>query len=195
VLITALVAFVLLLSFSGNILHFVEQIAPSITEGTDTMGLRYALWDAGFKMWMDHPITGVGIGMFPPTLRYYPNSTYPMFFSRGLVAHNMYVSMLAETGIIGFLLFMGLLFTPLVSLLKRRRYLDSDFRNIATVRIIVFIVLLVGGMTKTDQVDKVVWLTLGMLTFLSIRSKTRQKELSAQTTQANGESPKGKTPA
>lgn len=165
--IISIVGLAFLLSFSENILRFVATIFPSISQGTDTVGLRYALWKAGFQMWLDNPIAGIGIGMFPSQLKLYPNPQYSYYFSHGLVAHNMYVSMLAETGIIGAFLFLALLISALVNFIKARKLADKTFSGIQRTWFIVFIVMLAGGITKTDQVDKLLWLCMGVGVFFN----------------------------
>lgn len=172
IIIIAVIAFTILLIFSSSILQIIGEIVPTVRQGTDTMGLRYALWEAGWEMWKDHPLFGVGMGMFPSTLKYYPNPTYSMFFMRGLVAHNTYVAILAETGLIGFILFSGLLISVVHSLLKSRKKLDEEWKPIANVWLIVMIILLIGGITKTDQAEKILWLTMGVITFVANQTKT-----------------------
>lgn len=173
VLLVTFIAFSLLMVFSSSILDFVQGIVPSISQGTDTVGLRYALWEAGWEMFKDHPISGVGIGKFPMELRNYPNPSYSLFFRKGLVAHNMYVSMLAETGIIGLTLFMSLIIATLANLIKSRKRADPTLKSIANVWLIVLIIILVGGITKTDQVDKLFWLSMGTSIFLTHQLKVR----------------------
>ena len=180
ILVTVAAAFIILISFSSSILSFIQEIAPSITHGTDTMGLRYALWEAGWEMWLDHPVNGVGIGMFPHVLRLYPNATYPIIFARGLVAHNIYVSVLAETGIIGILLFIAFLVAALSAILRARKHLDPAFRSLANSWLIVLVVMLIGGLTKTDQTDKVLWLVLGICWFFSYRVKSELRSSTAE---------------
>lgn len=165
--IISLVAIGLLLIFSGNILDFIKGITPAISEGTDTVGVRYAFWNAGLEMWRDHPIAGVGIGMFPSNLKFYPNPSYIAVFLKGSVAHNIYISMLAETGIVGFLLFFALLIRALWTFLKSRSIVNPEFKPIVNAWLIVFIILLLGGITKTDQADKILWLSMGSSIFFS----------------------------
>ena len=71
-LIVVFMAGILLLTFlSDTVFKILGSIIPAITQGTDTIGLRYKLWDAGFRMWQDHPITGVGIGMYHHELPFF----------------------------------------------------------------------------------------------------------------------------
>ena len=86
-------------------------------------------------MWLDNPIAGIGIGMFPSELKLYPNPQYSYYFSHGLVAHNMYVSMLAETGIIGAFLFLALLVSAFVNFVKARKLTDKAFNGIQKSRL------------------------------------------------------------
>lgn len=167
-LITA-AAVLLLVIFSSSIFSFIGGISSSISEGTDTVGLRYALWEAGFQMWQDHPITGVGIGMFKYELKNYPppETRYLHFFYSGLVAHNMYVSMLAETGLVGFALFMLLLIKSVKDLFMAGRNRDPAVKSLASTWLIVLLVIMLGGITKTDHVDKMLWLTMGIPVFFN----------------------------
>jgi len=70
-----------------------------ISQGTLTH--RTVLWDAGFDVLRSHPWGGVGAGA-------YATATYKET-GRALVAHNTFISVLVETGIPGFLLFLALL--------------------------------------------------------------------------------------
>jgi O-antigen ligase len=154
-------AFVLWL-FSNNIVDIVISIAPSILQGTDTAGLRYALWKAGWRMWLAHPFVGVGIGMFSIQLRNYALGLPIPPIYLGLVAHNMYVQALAETGSIGFGLFALLLIKSLQNLWPGRKISDPNVALLRNVWFVVFVVMLLGGITKTDQSDKMLWLMMGI---------------------------------
>jgi O-antigen ligase len=158
---TYVVLVTLLFSLSDRVAVILRSIVPSITRGSDTIGLRYMLWQAGWRMWLDNPIAGVGIGQFPVHLAQYAPSQFPPHYL-GLVAHNMYIAMLAETGIIGFGLFILLLFTALRYLLRAASAGDPDAASLRNTWLVVFLVMLFGGITKTDQADKLLWLAIGV---------------------------------
>jgi len=159
-------AFILLVIFSNSILGIISSILPSITQGTDTMGLRYNLWRAGWMMWQDHPFTGVGIGQFLHNSSRYM-SQLPGVIPRELVAHNIYVSMLAETGIIGLILFLSIIAIALGNFIKARRFQQSTYLNLYNTWLIVLLVMLIGGLTKTDQIDKLLWMVMGLSVYFS----------------------------
>lgn len=85
--------------------------AASTTPG-GTILLRLTLWKAAIKVFSDHPLTGIGPGVFRYVDQYYGSlwfgSTYP--FVRGLSAHNLFLHYLAESGIIGVLAMLSLFF-------------------------------------------------------------------------------------
>ena len=99
----------------GALALLVVAIAPhgywreisSIEAGADdpTGGERLYLWAGGLDMFVQHPIVGVGQGNFAHQFRYYEEAIdSPGLHGRsraGLVAHSVYVTLLAELGLIG----------------------------------------------------------------------------------------------
>jgi len=72
---------------------------------------------AGLRMFQSHPLTGIGPGNFKPLLGLFAD------LEEHNVAHNTYVEVLAEAGLPGFLLFIGIVTTTFMSLERvRRRY-------------------------------------------------------------------------
>jgi O-antigen ligase len=86
--------------------------AAATTTPGGTILLRMTLWKAAIKVFLDHPLTGIGPGVFRYVDQYYGSlwfgSTYP--FVRGLSAHNLFLHYLAESGIIGVLAMLSLFF-------------------------------------------------------------------------------------
>jgi hypothetical protein len=96
-------------------------------------------------VWGDHPILGVGPDAVYPRFDLRPgwmpeirDSISPTIYYRGHVTaetpHNLYIALLAEFGVVGGLLFMGLLFTTWRMLWRFRRYLsiNDDERKVIT---------------------------------------------------------------
>ena len=83
-------------------------------EGFDSdIGMRASIWDGALKLWLEHPLRGLGIGSFGVCFL----QVAPMHFQkiegegRGtpLQAHQLYLHILTETGAIGLFLFVGAL--------------------------------------------------------------------------------------
>lgn len=73
----------------------------SLFSGEDTsVGLRFALWESTIAMIEEHPLLGVGWGSYYlayPDYNFFIQDEHVLIFH----AHNMYLNMLAEVGIIG----------------------------------------------------------------------------------------------
>jgi O-antigen ligase len=77
-----------------------------------------ASWQAGLHMISEHPLAGVGVGAFKSQMEEYAPDWYdgPAF-----MAHNAYISVGAEMGIPGLLLFLSILIATCVSLERTYR--------------------------------------------------------------------------
>lgn len=60
---------------------------------------RLAYWKATWRILLDHPLTGVGVGAFPSVYPRYGSSSAQ--FERVEEVHNDYLHLLVETGVIG----------------------------------------------------------------------------------------------
>jgi O-antigen ligase len=110
----------LLIALLASSLFFVGLRKGLITEYTvnrilsienyedTTMPLRFTIWRVGWKIAQDNFITGVGLGNFPLEYSKYRGIYSGRVATLGWAAdpHNTYLSIFAETGVIGFLLFL-----------------------------------------------------------------------------------------
>lgn len=160
-----ILATVILLALSDNVFRLVASIFPSISEGTDTMGLRYKLWAAGWRMWLDHIIQGVGIGMYRFQMSAYAIGIPPR--SIGAVAHNTYIQLLSETGIVGLGIFLAMTVLTLKNLRITPKDLDIQSKSLKITWLISYLVLLMGAITMNQAGDKLLWLIMGVSVFFS----------------------------
>ncbi|MDP9341261.1 MAG: O-antigen ligase family protein [Actinomycetota bacterium] len=133
----------------------------SSSSGNDSTAIvRLQYWKAGYEMWLDHPIDGVGIGQYNYELpNYAPFTLSPKDLDNG--AHNIYVAVLAETGLVGLLLYLWLVVASYSAVRRAHLSYDAESREIARTWQIALIVLLLGGLTKHDQYDKLLWMLFG----------------------------------
>ena len=73
---------------------------------------RLAHWIAGLHMFIDHPVLGVGIGNYPDA---YPKYFITIFTNSLGHAHNYYINIAAETGLIGLIVFLLFLLAVFVA--------------------------------------------------------------------------------
>lgn len=75
---------------------------------------RLDIWHVALRITEGHPLFGVGLGQFPVVSPHYVNFpgvlTYVgLIVDKHIVVHNLYLQLLAESGIIGLLLFLTLI--------------------------------------------------------------------------------------
>jgi O-antigen ligase len=155
---------------------FMVQDAPvSVMEGTDTIGLRYRLWQIAWQMWLDHPFAGVGIGQFQSVSPFYgapPHRGIGIY----LGVHSMYFALLAENGIVGLAFYAGLMISAITQLIRISRCQHSEWSDLARTWLNILLLVLIGGITKTDHYDKFPWLIPGLALAISRAFHQKQQE-------------------
>jgi O-antigen ligase len=133
-------------------------IGHELTSGN--LNERRDIWKAGLDVFRSHPIEGVGVNAFAPTVQRVLGTPRQMRHTSSevveLVAHNTFVSVLVEEGLIGFVLFVLIL----ISLWQGALRLDRARRN---VWVVVLLVWTVGVMELTWEYRKPTWLMFGLL--------------------------------
>jgi len=138
-------------------------------EGAVSTTRRWQLAQAGLKIIVDRPIFGVGIGNF-----FWESREYMPIFP-GL-AHNMYIEVAAELGLIGFVLFMGIIiytFKDLKMILKRAKGKnDLQFYYYAKSLLVGLTGFLISALFLHAEYEKFFWLVI----FLTVCLKRIQVE-------------------
>ena len=128
---------------------------------------RILIWQSAWNMFKDHPVLGVGLGQY--TENYQQKYISPQAKEPKLGhAHNNFMQMLAENGIVGFagfvIMFGYIIFKNLITWVKGR--------NVYALMIVsATVCLLLQGFTEynvgNSAVIKMYWLVLGLLVVLS----------------------------
>jgi len=93
---------------------------------------------AALRVFLDHPVLGVGPGQYTPfySEKYHSDPQFAFKYVPGARgAHNLYLQIAAETGIIGLAVFMAMVFLILRQLWQARRhwaYSRPEVANLAT---------------------------------------------------------------
>jgi O-antigen ligase len=120
----------------------LETIGSSISSGD--LGGRGAIWSRSFQIFFDHPLVGIGSGSTVA-----PDQV-------GSFSHNTFLSILVELGIIGEVIFLILLGSAVLQIIKQPK----------TSMILWFTVLftwIIGVQSLTWEYTKVTWLFLGLI--------------------------------
>ena len=136
------------------------SIFSDIIEGAGTVGLRFQIWSGAGRLWLDHPILGIGIGKFPELAADIWDYTHPF---RGFAVHNSYLSILSQTGVVGFLLFLGWQIMVLRRL-WRALMIEQDSgirRHVLGLWIAILAVWMCFGFFQSVEYGKILWIAGG----------------------------------
>lgn len=93
----------------------VQRLATTGTEVQDArFGGRFKLWVAGFRAFADKPVVGYGVSSFKQTIT-------PQLGSAAQVAHNSFLSVAVEEGLVGLVFYLWMLVAVFLSILRLPR--------------------------------------------------------------------------
>lgn len=163
---SAQVSILLLLAISILLLLPYIEVLPSFQRLNTTVDElrageftgRASIWKEGFASFMAHPFIGVGSNMFRSI-----NSV-------GKVAHNSFLSVLVEVGIIGFALFAIILTIAFIKAWIQPKWERRFWLTMLSVWAI-------GSSTLTWEHRKTTWLFLGLLVASAALNQFREKDI------------------
>lgn len=145
-----------------NIFRLMEErIYPTITPGQERIEARFFLWQAALDMWVEHPITGIGMGGYGENLQEYLPPGAGLRDDLTFNAHSIYLQLLAETGVIGLALFLITLGFALRAVMRSIRSGDPQIASLAWAWLAVLLLTIAGGLTKQETYDKILWIAMG----------------------------------
>ena len=100
--------------------RFADVRGVAVTDASYAVLERVAHWQAALGMWRDHFWLGVGLGCYESAYPVYRLANWPLALGH---AHNTYLNLLAETGLLGlsgYLLWLGLWVGRLMATLHRQ---------------------------------------------------------------------------
>lgn len=159
--VVVLLAMMVIVGIGANI----EMISNRALTVLDTSGKSYTervlLWDGAWRMFLDHPLVGVGPGSFEET--YLSRYISPQAQLKLGHAHNNFFHILAENGLLGLLSFLAMFGYFLYYLFKQ----GTEYNNkVALGVFLATISLLLQGLTEFNFGDSAVirmfWFLLGL---------------------------------
>jgi O-antigen ligase len=150
---------------------------------------REDLWTLGWRMVEDHPVRGVGAGNFPVSSIHYllqPGRTErdELVIDTPKVAHNIYLTVLSELGIVGLALFTAILIAALAACGRAARLFaragDPASELLARGLIIALVGFLVASFFSSQIYEKQLWLLLatGPALLAMAERRTRESDVS-----------------
>jgi O-antigen ligase len=155
-----LVAAIALLALSGALIvaYAPERVVERLgTTGTSveslSFGGRFTLWRAGIIAFGYRPMMGYGVGGFVRAIT-------PQLGSRALVAHNSFLSVMVEEGLVGLMFYLAMLWSVFSSIRRFPRF-ERRFA-------LVLFATLITAMSPLEWEDnKVAWFVMAALIGMS----------------------------
>jgi O-antigen ligase len=197
-----MVALCVTLVLAGGTYIYFQQFAPVSARDRVEAPLssqqrsedgRNTIWSLAIRAFEDQPVTGVGAGNFrvvqrkfllrPGVDRARTQTSEVIDDPHGKVAHNSFLSVASELGVVGLALFVFLIGFGFVSLLKAatlfKKMGDGQMQVVAISLVVAIVGSLGVQMFQSQQQEKVIWLLLGLApAVLAIaRSEARERGL------------------
>jgi hypothetical protein len=161
---------IIALSIAALFILTPPEARQRITESDGGNG-REDIWRVGWRMFEAHPANGIGAGNFEGTSIHYliqPGAILrdEYFLAAPKVAHNSYLHVLSELGVIGLALFMSIIVIGLACLARAaqiaRRIGERDLTVLAQAVFLAVVSVLVANFFISEQLSKLPWLLVAM---------------------------------
>ena len=150
-----------------SFLHRIYYIIHPMETGSFVA--RVHMWQKSWEVFIHHPIFGVGYQNLPLYLK--------ELLDKGLIdnishAHNIYLNELAEIGIVGFVLSIGMLIYFVFKYLKIYKTFENNLYRFFSLSLsMIFINLMLAGFLEYNLGTAVVWMPLTFLMGLHLSYK------------------------
>jgi O-antigen ligase len=174
------VAVIVLAAANANKINIERYLTLTSLEGDynfEEMG-REDIWKRGLRLFLEHPLTGVGVNSFSPAIG--TQRAADGVIPRWQEAHNAYVQILAETGIFGATTFLLLVIGCIKTYIRLRRsrssFTEPDFAALPGVLLIGFIAQLVTATFLSQGYSMFFTMSFAMSAVLNRIAPTLMKE-------------------
>lgn len=162
-------------------IDYWDRFASMKDLSSDDMNRVTLIWPQAIKAFFQRPINGYGIGNGEIYLREITSVPLYLASSYVLSAHNVYLGITLDLGIIGLFLYLGFIILPtrnlFLTIINKNRYkiprIEYYF-SILVISVIIsylFYIFQGGGM----ETRKILWLFMGICTIMSYRNKSAIK--------------------
>jgi O-antigen ligase len=132
---------------------------------------RADLWTVAWRVAEDHPVAGVGLANYPVVAADYVRrpgtlTAVALIADRPHVVHNTYLSMLAESGIVGACIFLGIVLAALDAVRRAARRLEANGDIVQHAFALSVLIAAIGMLTTafflSSGPDPRIWLLLAL---------------------------------
>lgn len=171
-----------LLSLEGFVGMFSDESGDAVGASDGATRSRLTEMGAAALVFLDHPVIGVGPGTFPNYYQNYSELVGLLTQNEDRQAHNLYLSIAAETGMLGLLCFLFILYLTLRNLARiRKRWADEepDLANMATAYMLSIVTYLTTGIFLHFAFIRYFWLIMALAGAVMYIADQRAKQSEA----------------
>lgn len=158
-----------------TLLDFVPGMSQSSPLEEGSLRDRTSKFAIGWNMFMDYPVLGVGVNNYNFRHDDYARNVGNTTNTQVKSAHSLYLEILAETGIVGMTIFLGIIYAVYRSISSARRLFlaagQADYASLAVAIGIGFIGYLVTAIFLHDAHARYFWLLFGIAISLQIAAQ------------------------
>ena len=160
----------------------ITQTLPGQVPNTEG---RSTIWQVGWRMATDNPVRGVGLGSFETSSIHYvlePGTLEraDQVIDTPKVAHNIYLQVFAELGLVGLTMLLAILAFPIVCAVKAaHRFADAGqhaMNVISRAVVVALVAMFTSNFFLSSQFDKQLWLLIGLAPALLAISRQAQRD-------------------
>ena len=133
---------------------------------------RLAIWERGIDLMASNPVTGVGVGCFDEAIG--EERKAAGLLPKWQAAHNAFIQIGAETGILGLVLFTAMILNALIGFARVKKAAAVDLIRIAEMGFIGLIGQ-VASITFLSQAYSPYWVFYMVLPFVLLRLSAHEK--------------------
>ncbi len=135
------------------------ELALNTISGVNSFAERIALWQKALAIAQRYPILGIGFGNFPSA-----QIAGQFRWVGGLITHNVFLTVLAELGVVGLVLFVGLLASAVRNLVAGARAYGSPELSLLSWGLLASTVSYFAGqgMAHGSLVSELMWVLIGL---------------------------------
>jgi O-antigen ligase len=141
-------------------------------QSDETWSGRLSNWQGARKVIASHPILGVGAGNYAEAALDYSESVQSHSVRKDKlsgVAHNIFLSVASQSGLVGLILFLGILFFAFKTAIP-----IAQGSDLGTGILLALIVSMIAGLTLTWDNHKVVYVLFGSVLALQLHNSVRR---------------------
>lgn len=129
---------------------------------------RLERWQAAYYMWLDNPYFGVGWGAYPDVYYDYIPQGYSFSHKTRMGAHNLYLELMAEVGIVGLILYLAMIYVFFRRAIKLQRAAQDPIQKVFLIgmqgaMVTYLFHAFVNNLGPSDKISITFWFMLGMI--------------------------------